>query len=142
MLIFPMQHRPDRGLVAWWRMSRRDIPACVQPAESEVCQQPQRPEQSSPRFRALGAGTSPREVLHRICWPEKPNCAITVGQVILTRTTGENRLFIVLGVTAMSTKLKDRLINAALILVFLGVVAGSAYGILKIMTRWPVKGLG
>jgi hypothetical protein len=42
----------------------------------------------------------------------------------------------------MTTKLKDRIVNWLLILLFLAVIAGSAYGIVRIMTKWTVKGLG
>jgi hypothetical protein len=43
---------------------------------------------------------------------------------------------------SMKTKLKDRLVDLLLIAVFLAVIAGSAYAIIKVMTRWTVKGLG
>jgi hypothetical protein len=43
---------------------------------------------------------------------------------------------------AMRTKTKDRIVNLVLILLFLGIMGGSAYYILKTMTHWRVKGLG
>lgn len=43
---------------------------------------------------------------------------------------------------AMKAKLKDRVLDVLLILLFLTIIAGSAYLIFKIMTRWTVKGLG
>ncbi len=42
----------------------------------------------------------------------------------------------------MRTKIKDRLVSVALILFFLILIAGSAYYIVKIMTRWRIPGLG
>ena len=42
----------------------------------------------------------------------------------------------------MNKRWKDRLVDVALILLFLIIMAGSAYLILKIMTTWRVKGLG
>jgi hypothetical protein len=42
----------------------------------------------------------------------------------------------------MRTKTKDRVINALLILLFLTIMAGSAYFIFRTMTHWRVKGLG
>jgi hypothetical protein len=42
----------------------------------------------------------------------------------------------------MKHKLKDRLGDAVLILLFLAVLAGCGYAIIKIMLRWSVKGLG
>ena len=42
----------------------------------------------------------------------------------------------------MKNKWRDRLGDLALILLFLSILAGSAYAIVKIMTRWSVKGLG
>jgi hypothetical protein len=42
----------------------------------------------------------------------------------------------------MRTRIKDRLISALLIILFLAVMSGSAYFIIKVMTRWNVKGLG
>ncbi len=42
----------------------------------------------------------------------------------------------------MKSRWKDRLVDLALILVFLAVVAGSAYWIIKIVKTWRVKGLG
>ena len=42
----------------------------------------------------------------------------------------------------MRTQIKDRLVSALLILFFISVIAGSAYFIVKVMTRWTVKGLG
>ena len=38
----------------------------------------------------------------------------------------------------MNTKRRDRLVNALLILVFLAIVLGSAYDILKTMTCWSI----
>ena len=42
----------------------------------------------------------------------------------------------------MNEKLKTRLVDAALILLFLAIPAGLAYWILRIMTKWKIKGLG
>jgi len=42
----------------------------------------------------------------------------------------------------MKTKLKDRLWDAVLILLFLAVMAASAYGIIRIMTKRTIKGIG
>jgi hypothetical protein len=42
----------------------------------------------------------------------------------------------------MRTTIKDRIISAVLILLFLTVIAGSAYFVLKTMTHWRVEGLG
>jgi hypothetical protein len=42
----------------------------------------------------------------------------------------------------MRTTIKDRLVNALLILFFLAVMGGSAYFIFKTMIHWNVKGLG
>ena len=42
----------------------------------------------------------------------------------------------------MRNQLKDRIINGVLILLFLAIITASAYGLLKIMTQWTVKGLG
>lgn len=42
----------------------------------------------------------------------------------------------------MRRKTKDRILNALLILMFLGIMGGSAYFIFKTMTHWRVKGLG
>jgi hypothetical protein len=42
----------------------------------------------------------------------------------------------------MRTKLKDRLINLLLIVLFVGVMGGAAFYIVKVMTHWNVKGLG
>lgn len=42
----------------------------------------------------------------------------------------------------MNRRLKDRLGDALLILLFLAILGGCAYAILKIMTTWKVKGLG
>ncbi len=42
----------------------------------------------------------------------------------------------------MKNKFKDRLVDVLLVLLFLAVVSGCAYFILKIMTRWRIKGLG
>jgi hypothetical protein len=42
----------------------------------------------------------------------------------------------------MSTRVKDRIINLLLILLFMGIIAGSGYVVFKMMTRWSVKGLG
>jgi hypothetical protein len=42
----------------------------------------------------------------------------------------------------MNSKHKDRIVDVALILLFLTIVAASAYGIIKIITKWTVKGLG
>ena len=45
-------------------------------------------------------------------------------------------------VAARRNKLKDRLVDLALVLLFLASLAGCVYVIIKIMTRWTVKGLG
>jgi hypothetical protein len=42
----------------------------------------------------------------------------------------------------MRTRLKDRLIDLLLIVLFMALIAGSAYFIIKVMTTWRVKGLG
>ncbi len=42
----------------------------------------------------------------------------------------------------MKPKFKDRIVDVLLILLFLTVVSGCAYFILKLMTRWRIKGLG
>ncbi len=42
----------------------------------------------------------------------------------------------------MRTSIKDRLISALLIGLFLAVMGGSAYFIYKAMTHWNVQGLG
>ena len=42
----------------------------------------------------------------------------------------------------MKSKVKDRLVDAALILLFLAVIGGSVYAIVRIMTKWKVEGLG
>jgi hypothetical protein len=42
----------------------------------------------------------------------------------------------------MKTKLKDRIGDVTLIVLFLAILAGSAYAIVRIMTKWSVKGLG
>ena len=42
----------------------------------------------------------------------------------------------------MRTKVKDRIVSVVLILLFLGAIAGSAYFIIKVMTRWHAPGLG
>jgi hypothetical protein len=42
----------------------------------------------------------------------------------------------------MRTEIKDRIVNALLILFFLGAIGGSAYFIVRVMTHWNVKGLG
>jgi hypothetical protein len=42
----------------------------------------------------------------------------------------------------MRTKTKDRIVDALLILLFLGIMGGAAYFIFKTMTHWRVKGLG
>ncbi len=42
----------------------------------------------------------------------------------------------------MRTRTKDRLISALLILLFLSLIGGSAYFIVRVMTHWNVKGLG
>lgn len=42
----------------------------------------------------------------------------------------------------MKQKFKDRLTDWAVILFFLLFLAGTTYYIIKIMTRWKVKGLG
>jgi hypothetical protein len=39
-------------------------------------------------------------------------------------------------------KRKERLGDALLILLFLGILAGCAYAIIRIMTKWTIKGLG
>ncbi len=43
---------------------------------------------------------------------------------------------------ARNNKLKDRLIDVSLVLLFLTIIAGCAYIIIKMMTRWSVEGLG
>lgn len=42
----------------------------------------------------------------------------------------------------MNNKLKDRIVDAVLILIFLTLISATAYAIIKIVTRWTVKGLG
>ena len=42
----------------------------------------------------------------------------------------------------MNHRWKDRLVDLGLILLFLIIVAGSAYWIIKIAKTWRVKGLG
>lgn len=42
----------------------------------------------------------------------------------------------------MKRKQKDRIVDAILILLFVGAVGGSGYFIFKMMTTWNVKGLG
>ena len=42
----------------------------------------------------------------------------------------------------MRTQIKDRIVNALLILLFLGVIGGSAYFIVRTMMHWNAKGLG
>jgi len=42
----------------------------------------------------------------------------------------------------MKTRLKDRIVDALLILLFVAIVAGCACLIFKTMTRWTIKGLG
>lgn len=42
----------------------------------------------------------------------------------------------------MRSKTKERLMDVVLILVFMAIIAGSAYFIIKVMTHWKVKGLG
>ncbi len=42
----------------------------------------------------------------------------------------------------MKPKLKDRLGDVVLIIIFLAILAGSAYAVVKIMTKWSIKGLG
>ena len=42
----------------------------------------------------------------------------------------------------MKNKLKDRLGDVVLILLFLTIITGLGYAIIKIMTKWNVKGLG
>ncbi len=42
----------------------------------------------------------------------------------------------------MKTKFKDRLGDLLLILLFLGIVVGCAYFIMKTMVTWKTKGLG
>ncbi len=42
----------------------------------------------------------------------------------------------------MKPKLKDRLGDVLLIVVFVAVLAGSAYAIIRTMTKWSIKGLG
>lgn len=42
----------------------------------------------------------------------------------------------------MKKRLKERVVDAMLVLAFLAVIATSAYLIIKMMTRWTVKGLG
>jgi hypothetical protein len=42
----------------------------------------------------------------------------------------------------MKNKWRDRIGDLALILLFLAILAASGYAIVKIMTRWTIKGLG
>ncbi len=42
----------------------------------------------------------------------------------------------------MRTDIKDRIVSILLILLFIGVMGGSAYFIFKKMIHWNVKGLG
>jgi hypothetical protein len=42
----------------------------------------------------------------------------------------------------MNRRLKDRLGDALLVVIFVAVLAGCAFAIVKIMTTWKVKGLG
>jgi hypothetical protein len=42
----------------------------------------------------------------------------------------------------MRTEIKDRIINAVLIVVFLLAIAGSGYFIVRVMMHWNLKGLG
>jgi hypothetical protein len=42
----------------------------------------------------------------------------------------------------MRRKTKDRIVSALLILLFLGVIGGSAYFIVRTMMHWNAKGLG
>jgi len=42
----------------------------------------------------------------------------------------------------MNRKLKDRVVDWALILLFLTIVSGCAYFIIKTMTKWTIPGLG
>jgi hypothetical protein len=42
----------------------------------------------------------------------------------------------------MRSTIKDRLVSALLILLFLAIIAGSGYFVIKIMIRWNVEGLG
>jgi len=42
----------------------------------------------------------------------------------------------------MRTQIKDRIVIALLILLFLGVMGGSAYFIIRTMMHWNAKGLG
>jgi hypothetical protein len=44
--------------------------------------------------------------------------------------------------SAMRRQVKDRLVSALLILLFLAVMGGSAYFIIRVMTHWNAKGLG
>jgi hypothetical protein len=42
----------------------------------------------------------------------------------------------------LKRKFKDRSGDLILILLFLAVIAGCAYAIMKMMMRWKIKGLG
>jgi hypothetical protein len=42
----------------------------------------------------------------------------------------------------MKAKLKDRIGDVVLVLLFVAILAGTAYAIVKIMTKWTIKGLG
>ncbi|MEI7732636.1 MAG: hypothetical protein WCO56_23900 [Verrucomicrobiota bacterium] len=42
----------------------------------------------------------------------------------------------------MKNKFKDRVVDVMLILVFLAIIAGAAYAIIKTMTTWTIKELG
>jgi hypothetical protein len=42
----------------------------------------------------------------------------------------------------MNRKTKDRLVDAALIVLFLAIVSACVWFILKAMTKWNVEGLG
>lgn len=42
----------------------------------------------------------------------------------------------------MQSKFKDRLVDVLIILVFLAIIAGTAYAIIRTMTTWTIKELG
>lgn len=42
----------------------------------------------------------------------------------------------------MKQKIKDRLVEWAVVLMFVVFMSGCVYYIIRIMTRWKVKGLG
>ena len=47
-----------------------------------------------------------------------------------------------MGAAVMRTPIRDRIVNALLILLFFSAIAGSAYYIFKRMVHWNVEGLG